>query len=157
MTSPVNPDYSIGFALKRLQQALRSRMDAALAVHGLSTPQYAVLALVAEYPGISNAELARRSFVSAPSMLRLIDGLSKAGLIARASPTPELRSRGTALTSVGRRRLAAVRDQVEAFENLLLEQAEPDQAEIIMNWLRDCAEQLNDPDFSLPATKTGRR
>ena len=151
MTPHVNPDHSMGFALKRLQQALRSRMDAALAVHGLSAPQYAVLALVAEYPGISNAELARRSFVAAPSMLRLLDGLSQAGLIARAAPVPELRARGTVLTDAGQRRLAAASGQVQEFENLLVTQSGPEHTDVIMSWLRECAELLNAPGLSLPA------
>jgi DNA-binding MarR family transcriptional regulator len=153
MTSHVNPDQSIGFALKRLQQALRSRMDTALAVHGLSTPQYAVLALLAEHPGISNAELARRSFVAAPTMLRLLDGLSQAGLVTRAAPTPELRTRGTVLTDAGQQRLTAASGEVQEFEDLLVTQSGP-ATEIILTWLRDCAEHLNDPAFRTSAERT---
>src|SRR3954465_12128686 len=105
MSSHVSPDHSMGFALKRLQQTLRSRMDAALAEYGLSSPQYAVLAMLAEHPGISNAELARRSFVAPPTMLRILDGLSQSGLITRAALSPEQRARRTILTNSGKKRL----------------------------------------------------
>jgi DNA-binding MarR family transcriptional regulator len=144
MSSHVSPDLSMGFALKRLQQSLRSRMDGALAEYGLTSPQYAVLALVAEQPGISNAELARRSFVAAPTMLRILDALNEAGLITRADPTPEQRVRGTVLTSRGAKQLAAASTHVQELEDLLVAQAEPAHAKIIMTWLRTCAEQLSD-------------
>jgi DNA-binding MarR family transcriptional regulator len=134
----------MGFALKRLQQALRSRMDAALAEHGLSSPQYAVLALLAEHPGISNAELARRSFVAAPTMLRLLDGLSRAGLVARADRSPELRARGIALTAAGEQQLAASSAHVQHFEDLLRAQTAPEHVDIVMAWLRACAARLNE-------------
>jgi DNA-binding MarR family transcriptional regulator len=118
-------------------------MDAALAEYGLTTPQYAVLALLGEHPGISNAELARRNFVAPPTMLRMLDALSQAGLIDRAAPSPEQRARGNVLTSMGKKRLAAASAQVQEFENLLVAQTDPDHVGIIMAWLRTCAEQLS--------------
>jgi DNA-binding MarR family transcriptional regulator len=142
MSSHVDPDESIGFALKRLQQVLRTRMDAVLATYALTMPQYTVLALLADHPGISNAELARRSFVAAPTMLRILDSLAKDGLITRAAPAPEHRTRGTALTGLGRKRLAQAAPHVQNFENLLLANAGPDHVGIIRNWLRACADQL---------------
>ena len=144
MSSHVRPDESLGFALKRLQQVLRTRMDATLATYTLTMPQYAVLALLAEHPGISNAELARRSFVAAPTMLRILDGLTEAGLITRADPVPEHRTRGTVLTNLGRKRLTQAAPHVQNFENLLVAKAGPEHLEVIMNWLRACADQLGE-------------
>ena len=68
MASHVDPRQTMGFALKRLQHALRSKMDGVLAEFGLTTPQYAVLVLLAEFPGISSAELARNSEVEGRSV-----------------------------------------------------------------------------------------
>jgi len=141
----VGLEHSMGFALKRLQQTLRSRMDAALAPHSLTTPQYLVLALLAEHPGISNSELARRSAVAAPTMLRILDRLSQAGHITRADRSPELRTRGTALTSSGEKQLAAASEHVRRFEDLLLAHAKPDHVEIIMTWMRTCTEEMTWP------------
>jgi DNA-binding MarR family transcriptional regulator len=139
----VDLDHSLGFALKRLQQTLRSRMDEALAEHGLTTPQYAVLALLADDPGISNAELARRHFVAAPTMLRFLDALTQAGFVTRAAPSPDRRSRGAALTGTGRKRLAAATATVQKFEDLLSGHAAPEHVGIILAWLRDCADELD--------------
>src|SRR3569833_1811995 len=142
MVSHVNPDESVGFALTRLQQALRTRMDATLAAHGLTTPQYAVLALLAERPGISNAELARLSFVAAPTMLRILDVLHREGLIDRAAPAPEQRTRRTAQTTLGRRRLTAATAAVQSYEDLLRGEAGPEHLGTVLAWLRGCAEKL---------------
>lgn len=132
----------MGFALKRLQQTLRARMDATLAHYGLTTPQYLVLALLAEHPGISNSELARRSAVAAPTMLRILDALGQAGHIARAERSPELRIRGTKLTAGGAEQLAAAAEAVQRFEDLLLAQATPEHVATILNWMRACADTL---------------
>ena len=144
MRSHVDPARSMGFALKRLQQALRAQMDAALAGHGLTSPLYAVLAVLAEHPGISNAELARRSYVAAPTMLRMLDTLSRAGLVVRDDPSPERRSRGNALTATGHPRLEAAAVRVDRFEELLVAQAAPEDVEIVMTWLHACADRLDE-------------
>jgi len=142
MPSHIDPERSMGFALRRLQHVLRSKLDATLAPHGLTTPQYLVLALLAEHPGVSNSELARLSAVTAPTMLRILDALSLTGLISRADPSPELRIRGTELTASGERHLAAAAEHVQRFEDLLQAQAAPEHAGIILDWLRGCTERL---------------
>ncbi len=132
----------MGFALKRLQQALRSRMDEGLAEFGLTAPQYAVLALLAERPGISNAELARRSFVAPPTMIRIVTTLAEAGLLVRAVRPAEGRARSTELTGEGRARLVAASAHVQGLEDALAGHAAPGEAEIILGWLNACADDL---------------
>jgi len=60
----------LGYQLKRTQHALRLRMDEALHALGLTAPQYAVLSILEEAPRLSNADLARRSFVTTPASLK---------------------------------------------------------------------------------------
>lgn len=141
MASHVDPEESLGFALKTLQQTLRSRMDAALAETGLTTPQYLVLGILKEHPGISNSELARRSAVAAPTMLKILDTLDRAGYVQRAERTPQLRTRGTRLTRTGRSRLTRASAKVAEFEGLLRDVAGAD-APAISAWLRTCTERL---------------
>lgn len=76
VTSHLNPDDSMGFALKRLQQILRSHMDAALC----PTPSWHV------------ATSSRRR-----QMLRILDGLAQSGLGTRTAVPPEQRARKTVL------------------------------------------------------------
>jgi len=58
----------IGYELKRAQHALRLGMDEELRGLGVTTPQYAAMSVLAEEPGLSNAQLARRSSVTPQTM-----------------------------------------------------------------------------------------
>lgn len=73
----------LGYRLKRTQQALRGAFTAALAALGLTTQQFVALAMLDETPDLSNAELARRSFVAPQSMIRVMASLEAAGLVER--------------------------------------------------------------------------
>ncbi|MGI8648079.1 MAG: hypothetical protein ACR2JX_07640 [Mycobacteriales bacterium] len=98
---------------------------------------------MAEHPNISNAELARRSFVTAPTMIRIITTLSEAMLIARAERTAEERVRRLTLTQKGHARLAAAAVHVQQLEDLLVEHAGPESTGTILAWLRSCADNLD--------------
>ncbi len=78
----VDLERSVGYTLKRAQSALHATMDAALREHGLSVSQYSCLELLAQRPGVSNAELARGAFVTRQAMHQLLGGLRTAGLVA---------------------------------------------------------------------------
>jgi DNA-binding MarR family transcriptional regulator len=140
MSSHVDVDTSLGFALKQLQQRLRARMDGDLAKFGLTAPLYAVLALLDEHPGSTNAELARRSFVAAPTMIRMVTTLQDAGLIVRDAP--EGRMKRNDLTREGRARLADAAVHVDRIEDTLRKHA-GDNASLILDWLRACAEAFD--------------
>ncbi len=77
------PHASLGLLVKRAQQALRVALDAALAEAGLTTAQYATIAAVAEEPGLSNADLARRVFVTPQTVHGVVQGLEGAGWVER--------------------------------------------------------------------------
>lgn len=141
MAVHVDPDRSLGFALKRLQQRLRARMDAGLAEFGLTAPQYGVLVLLAEHPGISNAELARKFFVTPPTMIRMVTALEEAGLLVRHEHPAEGRVKKTELTGKGRARLNSASAHVRTQEELLAKYAGEHRA-IIWDWLNTCADAL---------------
>src|SRR5690348_2990807 len=110
---------SLGYQVKRLQQALRARMDGVLARHGLTMPQYAVLAQLADRPGISNADLARLSFVAPPTMIRIVTTLEELGLLSRVDRPAEGRARAAQLSAKGERLLAAASADVDAVDAVL--------------------------------------
>src|SRR3984893_7135810 len=83
---------SVGYLVKRVQQGLRRRCDAALKPTGLSMAQYAALRALAEHPDASAAELARLCFVTRQSLQDLLTGLRTAGVVETVDPPP----RGTA-------------------------------------------------------------
>ncbi|MCV2394931.1 MarR family transcriptional regulator [Actinotalea sp. M2MS4P-6] len=89
----------LGVLIKETQAILHQRMDEVLRPLGLSVPQYACLEALADTPGITSSELARRAFVSRQSMNVLLQGLEKHGLIERSEEPGPRRERATALTA----------------------------------------------------------
>ncbi|SBW18330.1 MarR family winged helix-turn-helix transcriptional regulator [Protofrankia symbiont of Coriaria ruscifolia] len=73
----------LGHSIKRAEQALIREKTRALRDVGLSVPQYTVLFTLAESPGLSGAQLARRCMVTPQSMASLLLTLEAKGLIVR--------------------------------------------------------------------------
>ncbi|MFF1380923.1 MarR family winged helix-turn-helix transcriptional regulator [Streptomyces sp. NPDC058308] len=115
----------VGYLLKRAQAALRGAMDKVLREHGLTVPQYATLELLALHPGMSNADLARATFVTRQSGNVVLRGLQEAGLISRPETADHGRARPAHLTEEGRARLAAVQSAVYAVEQRMVEPIPP--------------------------------
>lgn len=110
----------VGYRLKRAAAALRGAMDRALREHGLTVPQYACLELLDQQPGLSNAELARGTFVTRQSMNVVLRGLQETGLISRPSTTDHGRALPAHLTADGRGRLDAARGAVYDIERQMI-------------------------------------
>lgn len=90
VTSSERPGYldrRIGYRLKVAEHAQRRMMDAALSEHRLTVPQYAALSILADHPGSSNADLARRGFVTPQTMTDILRALHRDGLVVR-TPHP---------------------------------------------------------------------
>lgn len=92
----------LGYKLKQAQHQLRLHMDEALRVLSITTPQYAVLAQLELRPGISNAALARASFITAQTMHGIVTHLEKNRLITRKKEERGGRVLRTELTEEGR-------------------------------------------------------
>lgn len=106
----------VGYRLKGAHAALRGAMDQALRAYDLTVPQYSCLEVLAARPGLSNAELARATFVTRQSMNVVLRGLQDTGLLTRPSTVDHGRARPATLTDEGRRRLHAARVAVYAIE-----------------------------------------
>jgi DNA-binding MarR family transcriptional regulator len=111
----------VGYRLKRAAAALRGAMDKALREHGLTVPQYACLELLDQQPGLSNAELARGTFVTRQSMNVVLRGLQDTGLISRPLTTDHGRALPAHLTADGRSRLDGARAAVYAIERQMVD------------------------------------
>ncbi|BCL33250.1 MarR family winged helix-turn-helix transcriptional regulator [Streptomyces aurantiacus] len=134
----------VGYQLKRAQAALRGAMDKALREHGLTVPQYSTLELLALRPGMSNADLARATFVTRQSGNVVLRGLQEAGLITRPATADHGRSRPAHLTAEGHTRLAAVQAAVYAVEQRMVEAIPPQRVEALLIDLDRIAAALED-------------
>ncbi|MEU5209317.1 MarR family transcriptional regulator [Streptomyces sp. NPDC020742] len=133
----------VGYRLKRAHAALRNAMDKALRAHDLTVPQYACLELLALQPGMSNAELARRAFVTRQSMNVVLRGLLDAGLTTRPATADHGRARPTHLTAQGRQRLEAAQSAVYALERRMIETIPQSRLAALLHDLDGIAEALD--------------
>lgn len=135
---------SVGYALKRAQHALRLRMDEELKEVELTTPQYAVLSVLEEAPGLSGAALARRSFVTPQTMNVIVTKLERVGLIKR-SPHPEHgRVLRAYLTGKGRDLVSGAHEKVEAVEDCMLAGLSQEDRARLAETLNECADALKE-------------
>ncbi|WP_280264447.1 MarR family winged helix-turn-helix transcriptional regulator [Nocardia wallacei] len=107
---------SVGYVLKQAQATLHSAMHAVLRPLDLTVSQYACLELLGQFPGISNAELARGAFVTRQSMNLVLRGLQDRGLLTRPERAPHGRVLPTRLTASGQEKLHAASVAVRAVE-----------------------------------------
>ncbi len=140
MTIP--PEGRTGYALKRAQHALRLRMDESLREVGLTTPQYAVLSLLEVDPGLSNAELARRAFVTPQTMNGIVAKLEAAGLLTRSAHPTHGRLQPTFLTLEGERSLAVAHPHAAEVERRMVLGLGSTAEMALLDALRTCADAL---------------
>ncbi|MEU4212971.1 MarR family transcriptional regulator [Streptomyces sp. NPDC026206] len=148
-TDPTPPDDGtanvterLGYRLKRAAAALRGAMDRALREYDLTVPQYACLELLDQRPGLSNAELARGTFVTRQSVNVVLRGLQDAGLITRAATADHGRALPAHLTEDGHRRLAAARTAVYAIDQQMADAVPPKRLTALRADLNRMAETL---------------
>lgn len=140
---PIDDTYrSLGYALKRAQQALRGHLDEELRTIGLTTPQYSVLAGLELSDGMSNAELARRAFVTPQTMQAIIVTLERDGLVKRTAHPVHGRVLTTELTQQGRSALLAAHEIVANAESRARDAVAPDDPGIIYAALLRIAEAM---------------
>ncbi len=111
---------SVGYVLKQAAVALRSAMDAVLRPLEFTVPQYSCLEVLAQRPGLSNAELARATFVTRQAMNGVLRGLQDRELVSRPATASHGRALPTQLTPSGRAHLQAASAAVRAVEHRML-------------------------------------
>jgi DNA-binding MarR family transcriptional regulator len=132
-----------GWLLKRAQDALNAAMTAALGDFGATLPQYAVLTALAEEPGLSNADLARRAFVTPQTMNQVLRELEQRGWVSRHPHPGHGRILQAELTADGRRTLIACHQAVDAVEGRMLAGLGPAERQQLAAGLRSCIEGLS--------------
>src|SRR5438105_7712107 len=80
-------------------------MRTRLAQCGLSVQEYTALSVLGARPGLSNAQLARRSLVTPQSMLEILTRLERRGLVMRERDARHARILRGSLTRSGHRLL----------------------------------------------------
>jgi DNA-binding MarR family transcriptional regulator len=104
------------YLLKRVELAVRARLDEIVRPAGLTAAQYTALTVLERHDDMSSAQLARHSFVTAQSMADMITTLQGRKLIERHRDRADRRRLVVSLTAEGRVLLDRYRDEVAALE-----------------------------------------
>jgi DNA-binding MarR family transcriptional regulator len=111
--SSAAPEGYLGFILVSAGQAIGRDFDRRLGEIGLRQTEFSTLFFLAHAPGIAQAELARRVYVSPQAMAKVLPDLERRGLVERAAAGPGLAIE-TKLTEAGIAALERARPIVEA-------------------------------------------
>jgi DNA-binding MarR family transcriptional regulator len=137
----------VSYVVARLDRALRREIDSLLREHGLTATQYTALSVLASRSGLSNAQLARRSYVTPQSMSQLIAALERGELIERIPDPDHRRILRAQLTAKGAQVLASCDAAVDAMERRMLRAVPPGERDRLRLQLIDCVRGL---DAGLP-------
>jgi DNA-binding MarR family transcriptional regulator len=109
------------YVVGRVEQGIRREMRTRLAQCGLSVQEYTALSVLGARPGLSNAQLARRSLVTPQSMIEILSRLERRELVVRHPDAKHARILRGHLTRRGRnllrdadRAVAGIQEQILA-------------------------------------------
>jgi DNA-binding MarR family transcriptional regulator len=95
-------DEPLGFLLYRVMRLLRPQILAELKPLELGLPEFVCMRVLAEHPGLTSAELARGTNVSAQAMNQVLLGLEDRGALSRPAANPSGRAMPAQLTRRGK-------------------------------------------------------
>jgi DNA-binding MarR family transcriptional regulator len=125
------PEPRISYAVARLERAIRYGINQRVKPYGLTTLQYTTLSVLGRRDGLSNAQLARRSYMTPQSMNEVIDALEQKGLIVRNPHPNHRRVYPATLTAKGRTVLEECDRVVDELESEMLSELTARQADAL--------------------------
>jgi DNA-binding MarR family transcriptional regulator len=143
----------VGYLIKRAQMVLHDAMADALGSHDLTVTQFAVLTALDEEPGLSNADLARRTFVTPQSMHAVLQELERLQFVVRRTHPQHQRVLQAALTKAGRRTLKSAANAVNAVEERMLNKLSNSARSRLASALSSCIDALTETRTSSVARR----
>jgi len=134
----------LGYLLRQAHAAVRLTMERALADLGVTTPQFAVLTMLKAYPGLSGADVARLTFLTAQTVGVIIRNLERDGAIKKTPHPVHGRILQWTLTPRGTALLAECRSRVQAVERRLAAGLDAKAETTIRRWLAGIAAELQE-------------
>lgn len=125
----------LGYLLRQAGVAFRTRMEQALAEAGVTPPQFVVLTMVAAYPGLSNADLARLSLLTPQTISVIVGNLKKSRAVTSRPHAVHGRIQELDITEIGQQILDRGKPLVYALEQRLTADLPQQEQEIVRRWL----------------------
>jgi DNA-binding MarR family transcriptional regulator len=134
----------ISYVVARLERAVRAAVNERVRPHGLTTLQYTTLSVLAlRGEPLSNAQLARRAYMSPQAMGEVIAAIEGKGLIKRTPHPNHRRLLPATLTAKGRRVLAACDAAVAEMEEEMLGELSSAERASLRESLKSCVRALH--------------
>ena len=111
--------------------------------YGLTTLQYTTLSILGRRGELSNAQLARRAYMTPQSMSEVIEALEQKGLVERTPHPNHRRVFPAALTQKGRKVLEACDAAVDELEHEMLGELTPHQVKSLRDGLVSAVRALH--------------
>ncbi|WP_371574047.1 MarR family winged helix-turn-helix transcriptional regulator [Streptomyces sp. NBC_01314] len=111
---------SLLYMVKQVELVVRSRLDELVKPAGITALQYTSLTVLERHDGLSAAQLARDSFVTAQSTADLVRSLENRGLVRRERNPRNRRELLILLTEEGRELLARYAEPMRDLEERMI-------------------------------------
>ncbi len=138
------PEGYLGYLVRQASVALRAAIDRSLSETGVTSPQFAVLTMIASYPDLSGADLARLTFLTPQTINVIVRNLEKAGAVAKTAHAVHGRILQLNATPKGMALLKRCRARVQAIEEAITSLANPEEERAVRRWLSAVAEKLTE-------------
>ena len=133
----------LGYLLRQAQAATRLALERALAGHGVTPPQFAVLTMLRAYPGLSGADLARVAVLTPQTVGVIIANLERDGAIRKEPHPVHGRVLQWTLTRRGGNLLDKCRRHAKALERRLQSGLSAKSRLTVRRWLSKIAADLH--------------
>ena len=140
--------YRLSILASRVSQTLAAAYNQRF---GMTIPEWRVMAVLGQFPGLSAAEVAEKTAMDKVRVSRAVAALSAAGRVLRAPDPRDGRRASLRLSAAGRRVYAEVVPLARSYERRLLEALGADERrelDGIIERLLDRASLLNERDWS---------
>ncbi|WBO62081.1 MarR family winged helix-turn-helix transcriptional regulator [Streptomyces camelliae] len=134
---------SLLYLLKRTELVVRARLEELVKPAGITALQYTALTVLERHDGISAAQLARDSFVTAQSTADMVRALEARGLIRREPNPGNRREKVILLTATGRRLLADYAEPARRLEQRMVQDLTPQEVTHFRNALKSAHRTLS--------------
>jgi DNA-binding MarR family transcriptional regulator len=133
----------ISYVVARLERAIRRGINERVKPYGLTTLQYTTLSVLRRQGRpLSNAQLARRAYMTPQAMSEVIEALEQKGLIERTPHPNHRRVYPAVLTSQGRKVLASCDTAVDELEEAMLHDLDARQRAALVDGLTTAVRAL---------------
>ena len=126
----------IGYALRRAQIAIYQDFFAAVGDLGFTPQLFGALVLIAHNPALNQSDLGRVMGVNRAAAMALVKRLEAMKLVERQASEADKRANAVGLTSLGRTRLAALVEKVQAHDRRIAKNLVGPELETLRRLLR---------------------